>query len=121
MFEDCIQQATQQQVETAPPKKQDGTYTNQQNTFIEWVELQVSRNIIPAGGTIYTMEHNVKLYFAEVIGYRADLTPQSAKWGLLMMNELASNATKWEIKDSARVKEGWKHRRDDTKSTWLLL
>jgi predicted nucleic acid-binding Zn ribbon protein len=71
----------------------------------------VSRNIVPAGGAIYTMERNVELYFAEVIGYRADLTPQSAKramWALqqrLADDERVGNATKWEIKDSARVKE----------------
>ena len=33
----------------------------------------MSRNIIPAGGTIFTTECNVELYFAEAIGYKADL------------------------------------------------
>jgi hypothetical protein len=85
---------------------------------MEWVELQVSRNIIPAGGA------NVELYFAELIGYRADLTPQSAKWAmwaLLTMNELVTppNGKSRTVPES---KKHWtKHRREDTNSTWLLL
>jgi hypothetical protein len=71
------------------------------------VELQISLNIIPAGGTIYTTVNNVELCFAEVIGYRADITPNFAKLPLCALQRLANDervvdSTKWEIKDNAR-------------------
>jgi hypothetical protein len=51
-----VRQGTQQQVDTTPPKKRGHTYADQETAFTESVELQVSLNIIPAGGAIsYTL------------------------------------------------------------------
>jgi hypothetical protein len=74
-----------------------------------WVEDKIHQNIIPEGG-IYTTVSNVELYFAQVISYRADITPDYAKRPLYALQRLANDervgqSTKWEIKDNARVKE----------------
>jgi hypothetical protein len=93
-------------IDNAPPEQIDRTYEKIIEHYCAWVGLQLANNVIPApADALYSTPAVVELYFAQVVGYRDDVQPNTAKRTMYGIQKLADRERvglpeRWELKSS---------------------
>jgi Centromere DNA-binding protein complex CBF3 subunit, domain 2 len=110
-FDQTVTNALQGLNDYAGPERIDRTYDKIIDHYCAWVDLQLANNAAPPlTGGMYTTPGVVELYFAKVVGYRADVQPNTAKRTMYGLQKLADRerigqAERWELKSSKRIQE----------------
>jgi hypothetical protein len=99
----------------SPAETIDSTYERIIEHYYAWVDMKIANNALPpiGAGGMYSEPMKVEMYFAEVVGYREEVKPDTAKRTLYALQKLANRereglAEKWELKSSKRIEEALK-------------
>jgi hypothetical protein len=108
-FDQTVTNALQGLNDYAGPERIDRTYDKIIDHYCAWVDLQLANNAAPPlTGGMYTTPAVTELYFAKVVGYRADVQPNTEKRTMYGLQKLADRehigqSERWELKSSKRI------------------